>query len=78
MCKDRLVITNKDGKSIDVTLQQEDQRRVAAIKIDGVLYHIEKMPAQEFCTKYKVDVDKEYYPQMDADGCCVIIAPFSK
>jgi hypothetical protein len=78
MCKDQLVITNKEGKSIGITLQPEAQRQVGAIQIDGVLYHIEKMPAQEFCAKYTVDVDKEYEPQTDADGCCVIVAPFSK
>ncbi|MBN1627574.1 MAG: hypothetical protein JW944_13705 [Deltaproteobacteria bacterium] len=78
MHKDKLIITNKEGKSIGITLQPEAQRQVGALQIDGVLYHIEKMPAREFRAKYTVDVDKEYEPQTDADDCCVIIAPFLK
>jgi len=78
MCKDQIVITNIEGKSIEVTLQQDAQRQVGAIHIDGVMYHIEKMPAREFCSKYTVDADKNYEPHTDADGCCVIVAPFSK
>ena len=78
MNKDPLIITNAEGKSINVTLQKDAQRQVGALLIDGVQYHIEKMPVLEYCSKYTVDVDKEYEPQTDVDGCCVIVAPFSK
>ena len=71
MSKNQLVIKNMEGKSLDVTLQQEAQRQVGAICIDGVMYHIEKMPVGEFYSNYTVDTDKNYEPHTDADGCCV-------
>ena len=78
MCKDYLVIANADGKSINLALQKNGQRQVGTLLINGFRYHIESIPLNEFRSKYRVDTDKEYDPQTDVDGCCVIIAPFSK
>lgn len=78
MCKGQLVIANADGKSINVALQEDGERQVGTLLINGLRYHIENMPLQAFRSKYRVDSDKKYAPQTDADGCCVIIAPFSK
>lgn len=78
MCKDKLVIANANGESINVTLQADGLRQVGTLLINGLRYHIENMPLQEFCSNYRVDNDKAYDPQTDASGCCVIIAPFSR
>jgi hypothetical protein len=78
MCKSQLTIDGGEGEFLRVDLKSDGQRRVGTIFIDGVRYHIEKIPVQEYQANYRVDIDKEYVPQTDANGSCILIAPFSK
>ncbi|MDX9715002.1 MAG: hypothetical protein RBT37_06210 [Dissulfurispiraceae bacterium] len=78
MCKSQLHIDVEEGECLKVDLASDGQRQVGTIFIDGVRYHIEKIPVKEYRVNYRIDMDNEYEPHTDADGCCVIVAPFSK
>ncbi len=50
----------------------------AQILIDGVPYHLERIPKSLLGAPYIVDTDPDYAPKSDSDGFCYIIAPFSE
>ncbi|MDE2058255.1 MAG: hypothetical protein KGL31_05445 [candidate division NC10 bacterium] len=78
MARKRLVIASSDGDTISVPMQSEGPRQVGSVLVDDVKYHVERIRAAEYFSKYKVDADPEYEPQTDQNGYCVIFAPFSK
>ena len=73
-----LTIQNEDGQEVHVPLSPEADRDVGKLLIDGVPYHVERVNASTLQRLYRVDVDKDYAPQHDRSGKCVIIAPYSK
>jgi len=78
MARKRLVIVSPEGDTISLPMQPEGPRQVGSVLVDGVKYHIERIRAAKYLSKYKVDADPEYEPQTDQNGYCVILAPFSK
>lgn len=78
MASKQTVIGNSLGDSITVELQTDGRRQVGIVMVDGVRYHLERMRATELLSKYKADLDPEYRPQTDRQGCCVVLVPFSK
>lgn len=70
-------VTISDGsKEIEIALVVDDDREVAMLLIDGVLYHFERIRKEMLLTDYRVDADPDYQPQSDSDGYCYILAPF--
>ena len=65
-------------EKFETTIKLDNGRYVADLRINGVLYHFEQMPKEEFVSLYKVDQDPDYEPKSDEDGMCFIIAPFPK
>lgn len=66
------------GKDLNVPLMLEDDRESAVLIIDGIRYHLERVPKEALTTNYKVDLDPDYEPQADATGHCYMLVPFSK
>jgi len=71
-------ITTEFGESIAVQLSSEGDRELGKVIIDGVPYHIERIQAASLKREYRVDRDKDYMPQHNQHGMCVIVAPYSK
>jgi hypothetical protein len=70
-------IENEQGESIEVVLVRDGDRPIGTIMIQGVRYHIERLPREEMMALYVVDTDPDYHPKTDAEGYCYIVAPFS-
>lgn len=66
------------GKDLNIPLTLEDDREFAVLIINGIRYHLERVPKEELTTNYKVDLDPDYEPQGDATGHCYMLVPFSK
>lgn len=56
----------------------EGGRQSTVLMIDGVSYHLERIPRGQLASEYLVDLDPDYQPQADAEGYCYILAPFSE
>ena len=69
-------ITDGFGNSITLPLIFDGDRQYSQINIDGVPYHIERIPKSLLMSTYTVDADPDYQPQTDDKGYCYIIAPF--
>lgn len=76
--KQYITIQNIHGDRFDVPLLHDGTREVGMVLIDGISYHLERIKATTLQQQYRVDTDKDYKPQRDRRGRCVIIAPFSK
>ena len=72
----RQIVIQGDNGEISVYLEREDGVERGMITVDGVFYHIERMPQSQFTAKYRVDSDPSYSPKTDKNGLCVLIAPF--
>ena len=71
-------IQSTNGQQMDIPLEREGGREVGTLLIDGVPYHVERIKAAALQRQYCVDADRDYVPQRDGRGRCVILAPFSK
>ena len=71
-------IQNTAGQQIDIPLLREGTREVGVLLIDGVRYHVERMKEKTLQRQYRVDADRDYTPQCDGRGRCVIVAPYSR
>jgi hypothetical protein len=71
-------ITDGDGQQIALQLIPDSPREWSSLFIDGVPYHIERLPVEELVTDYRVDTDPDYHPQSDYQGFCYILAPFDE
>jgi hypothetical protein len=71
-------ITNELQDSISVFLHSEDSVDAAVLTIDGIKYHFERIDGAKLTSDYKVDLDRDYNPQLNSAGYCYILAPFSK
>ena len=76
--KHHATIQSANGEEMDIVLEREGGREVGTLFIDGVQYHVERIKATTLERQYHVDGDKDYKPQCDSQGRCVIVAPFSK
>lgn len=76
MEKKEKVTISAGSKEIEIALVVDDDREVAMLLIDGVLYHFERIRKEMLLTDYRVDADPDYQPQSDSDGYCYILAPF--
>ena len=76
--KQYATIQSGNGQRMDVALETEGAREVGTLLIDGVPYHVERIKAITLRHQYRVDADKDYVPQCDGQGRCVIVAPYSK
>ena len=65
------------GETLTVPLVFDGDRSTACLEIDGVRYHLERVPKDELVSHYKVDDDPDYDPQADAAGFCYLLAPYS-
>ena len=66
------------GRTVRIPLVHEGEFLSAQILIDGVPYHLERIPKSLLGAPYIVDTDPDYAPKSDSDGFCYIIAPFSE
>lgn len=73
-----LMIETEFGDTIAVPLTAEGDRESGKLIIDGVPYHIERIEHASLRHNYLVDRDRDYDPQHDKNGMCVVIAPYSK
>lgn len=71
-------ITNELHDSISVSLHSEDSVDAAILTIDGVKYHFERIDGAKLMSDYRVDLDRDYNPQLNSAGYCYILAPFSR
>jgi hypothetical protein len=67
-----------NGDALTIPLEVEGDRAFAVLTIDGVHYHLERVPKEELVRDYKVDLDPDYEPQADATGYCYMLVPFSR
>jgi hypothetical protein len=73
-----VVIKNDCGETLSVELTPEGDTFLGAVRIDGVLYHVERVSAEKLRTCYCVDIDPDYFPKHDSHGECVLFAPYSQ
>ncbi len=71
-------ISSEDGNELTVPFFVEGGRQSTVLIIDGVSYHLERIPRGRLTSDYLVDDDPNYQPQADAEGYCCILAPFSE
>lgn len=73
-----VVIENGCGEKLLVELTPEGDTFLGLVRIDGVLYHVEKVSAEKLRTQYCVDRDPDYVPKHDPNGECVLFAPYAQ
>lgn len=66
------------GRALEIPLAHEDEFQSAHVYIDGIPYHLERVPNSVLGSQYIVDNDPDYAPKSDRDGFCYMIAPFSE
>jgi hypothetical protein len=71
-------IRTQSGLTLQVPVENCDDREAATIFIDNVPYHIERMPKALLCKEYKIDTEPDYDPQTDNANRCVMVAPFGQ
>lgn len=71
-------IISEDGDVLNVPFFVEGGRQSTVLMIDGVSYHLERIPRGKLTSDYLVDDDPDYQPQADDEGYCCILAPFSE
>jgi hypothetical protein len=71
------IIENESGDRLNVYMWRDGGRVGAALRINGILHHIEWLPASELATNYVVDNDPDYSPKTDEHGYCFLVVPFS-
>ena len=71
------VIENEAGEKLKVYMWLEGGKVGASLQINGVLHHIEWLPASELVENYVVDTDPDYSPKTDEHGHCFLLVPFS-
>lgn len=71
-----LRLRTQDGSTLQVRLENWDDREAATIFIDDVPYHLERVSKELLCKEYKVDREPDYDPQADRESRCVMVAPF--
>lgn len=75
--KTSMTLQATSGETLTVPLIFDGDRGTACLEIDGVRYHLERVPKSELVAHYKVDDDPDYDPQADDAGFCYLLAPYS-
>ena len=75
--KQKIKISN-GIESMQVPIAHDGEHESGTLLINGMHYHFERIPKEQFIEEYKVDSDPDYSPQSDSEGYCYIIAPFSE
>lgn len=70
-------ISAPDGDDLRVTLEDDGQRSVATLLVNGVPCHLERLPAEE-ALRYKLDADPDYRPRCDPEGYTYVLVPYSR
>ncbi|RYZ91874.1 MAG: hypothetical protein EOP06_05945 [Proteobacteria bacterium] len=78
MLEERKTVVVEDGAGgrMELRLTLEDGRYATSIRLNGVLCHLEAMPADRLIEDYKVD-DPGYRPQVDEAGHAFLLIPFA-
>jgi Mg/Co/Ni transporter MgtE len=77
--KEKVVrLCNESGDVLEVELTPEGNRLLGLLRVDGVPYHVEELSAERLMSMYCVDTDPDYQPRRDANGHCIILAPYSR
>lgn len=71
-------IVTEEGRTLNIPLSLESEREAAVLIIDGVRYHLERIVREQLVSEYRVDSDPDYDPEVDTEGFCYILAPFSR
>lgn len=71
-------IMTEEGLSINIPFYFEGEREAAVVTIDGVRCHLERIHREQLMSEYRVDSDPNYDPQVNTEGFCYILVPFSK
>lgn len=73
-----VTIQNIAGEQMNIPLSRDGRREVGTLLIDGIPYHVERLKVTTMMRVYRIDTDKNYTPQRDRHGMCVVVAPFSE
>lgn len=72
-----ITLQTKRGDSLTVLLEHAGDRAATVLWIEGIPHHLERMDRRLLLSEYQVDADPDYHPQVDQEGYCYIMVPFS-
>ena len=70
-------ISTLTGGSLEVDLENEGERSVATLLVNGIPCHLERLSGAD-ALRYKLDADPDYRPQYDPEGYTYVLVPYSR
>lgn len=77
---DAVVLRNEGGEELLIRMRDEAGERLGVLWVDDVPYHVFFARREELGAggeAFIVDRDPSYRPRLNAEGQCVLIAPYS-